>query len=285
MEFRVASAGRGLVWFRGGVRMLDRNPRGLLTVAALLILLQQIPGLLGPTTLAAVFAVTFLLLFPALFAGLQFAIAEADAGRPVGPGHLFEGLRRPGARASLIVLGLVVLLVVMAMAWIVHRQLSADQMQTLLLISQQKLKPDSPEFQAIAPALLKLIGTLLALGFVLTVGLFFAVPRVMFDARAALPALVESFLACASNVLPLLLYGVVFVAATFAAMLGLGVVAMFLGLMGSVGMVLMQLVVFALFVVTALVNAAVGYLAWREVFGHAQACAPRAGPPQGTISV
>lgn len=284
MEYRIAPARRGLAWFQGGVRMLDRNPRGLIGVSLCLVLLEQLPGLLvAVPALSMVLSVTMLVLGPALLAGLQFAIAEALAGRPVALGYLFEGLRRPQARTQLIVLGLLTLSVVLLMGLVMQRILGPDSMKLLTALANQQIKPDSTEFQAIFPPLLKATAAALAIGFVLMVGLFFAVPRVMFDGRGAMTALGESYIACAANVVPLLLYGLMFGAALFVACIGMGIAAIFFGLLGQVGVLLVDLVALGIGVVGMLVNASGNYLAWREVFGRGAVPGERSGSQAGII--
>lgn len=284
MDYKIASPSRGLAWFRGGVRMLDRDPRGLLTVALGLLLLEQLPGLLiGVPALSATLSVLLLLFGPALLAGLLYAVAEAEAGRPVPVTYLFAGLRQPGARAQLIVLGVVALLAMLVMGLVLQRLLTAEQLQLFVRIASQQIKADSPEFQAAAPQLLKPLAVMMAIVFVLVVGLFFAVPRVMFDGKPALAALLESLVACVANTFALLVYGVIFVAAIFAAMLALGVVAMFLGLLGQLGMILLQLLALAFFVVVLVVSASGNYLAWREVFGRRDGPALAEPPRTGIV--
>ncbi|HEY2344883.1 MAG TPA: BPSS1780 family membrane protein [Xanthomonadaceae bacterium] len=284
MEFRTAPGSRGLAWFQGGVRVLDRNPRGLLAVSLGLVLVHQVPSLLGavPALWAAV-SIVLLLLVPALQAGLFFAIDEACEGRPVAPMHLFEGLRRPGARAQLIVLGMAVLVASVLVALAARNILGDDGVRIFAQIMDQAIKPDSKAAQSIALPLLKAMASAMAILFVLMSGLFFAVPRVMFDGRKALPALGESILACAANVLPLTLYGLVLGAVGFVAFLGLGIVAAMLGLLGQVGALLFYGVFLAVIVVCLLVSTSGNYLAWREVFGHAGR--DRAVPPQAGIIV
>ena len=285
MEFHVAPGSRGLKWFQGGVRMLDRNPRGLIAVTLLLVLLEQLPSLLASLPeLSIALSVLLLLLGPALLAGLLHAIAEADAGRPVSLMQLFEGLHRPGVRAQLIVLGMMALLTAMLVGLVVQRILGPDNIKVIVQIASKELelKPDSEQAQALAMPLLKALAAALAILFVLMAGLFFAVPRVMFDGRKALGAMAESIAACAANVLSLTLYGLVFGAVVFVAFLGLAIIAAVLGLLGQAGLLLLDLIVIVVMVIGLLVNTSGNYLAWREVFGHGSAGVP---PPQAGIIV
>jgi hypothetical protein len=272
MEFRVASASRGLAWFQGAVRMLDRNPRGLLAAALLLVLIEQVPNFLGRIPdVAVALSVVLLLLIPTLIAGMFHAIAEADADRPVLPMQLFEGFRRRGARGQLLLLGVFVLLALLLVAVAFQRIFGPENLAIALQLAQQKIAPDSPEVQRMAGPFMSTLLVVMAIVFVLTSGLFFAIPRVMFDGRKALSAFAESIAACAVNVLSLSLvvYMLVFFAAIVGVLVALSLVAAVLGLLGSFGGLLLAVVSIAVTVVMTLVSTSGNYLAWREVFGHA----------------
>lgn len=279
MEFRTVPGNRGLAWFQGGVRMLDRNPRGLIAVSLGLVLLSQLSNLLVAVPMLSILVwVLFLLLAPALFAGLLHAIGEAYEGRPVAVAHLFEGLAKPGARAHLLGMGVVTLVSVMLALLAMQRILGPEGVKVVVQISLQQIKPDSPQVQAVMPTLLKAVGAALAILFVLVSMLFFAVPRVMFDHRRAPGSMLESLAACAANVLPLTLYGLVTGGAGFVALMALGIVGGMLGLLGQGGALVFYALFIALVVVMVLVNASGTYLAWRDVFAHVHGDAPpRAG--------
>lgn len=268
MTFRIASPGQGLAWFRGAIGMLDRNPRGLLQVSVAFVLIALIPDLLGAIpALSLAGSLLLLLLGQALSAGMQFAVSQADAGRPVAFSQLFEGLRRPRVRAQLVLLGVFVLAGVLLIGLAVRRGLDAQELDVLTRLANQQIAPDSAAAQALAPALLKVATAAIAIAFVALSGLFFAVPRVMFDGRSAVAAIVESFIACAANVLPLTVYGLLMAGAAFALGLVLAFVAAIFGLFGHLGTIAFAPVFVAAMAVALLVGAAGNYLAWRAVFG------------------
>ena len=279
MDFRSASAGRGLAWFQGAVRMLDKNPRGLLAVTLFFVLIQQIPNLLSTVAPMLSYALlgVLLLLSPALLAGLLHAIGEADAGRPVSPGQLFEGLRRPGVRAQLLVLGVLQVLALLLVVLAAQRIFGADNLAILMKVAEQKIAPDSAEVQQIAAPLLKTMMVAVVILFVLLSGMFFAIPRVLFDGRSALGAFGESIVACAANVLALTVYGLMLIGVVLVVCVALMIVAAIFALFGKVGAVLLLVIVIAVSVVGVLVNTAGNYLAWREVFGHADQDSAQAG--------
>jgi hypothetical protein len=283
MDFRVAAPGRGLAWFQQAIRMLDRNPRGLIQVAAFYVLLHLAPNLLEfvPALMTAL-SVVLLLLYPALLGGLMYAISEADAGRPIASSMLFEGLRRPGVRGQLLVLGTFTLLAILLIALSASRIVDEQSATVLKQVLNQKLQADSPAAQAAFVPLFKAMTAAAAILFVLFAGLFFAIPRVMFDARAAAPALLESFIACAANVLSLTVFGLMFFAAGFMLSVAFSILAAILAALGQVGSVLSMVAMVALVMVWTLVTASGNFLAWREVFGRS---ATDYAPPQAGIIV
>jgi hypothetical protein len=283
MDFRTAPGGHGLAWFQGAIRMLDKNPRGLLAITLLLVLLDQIPNLLAAIQgLSIGLSVLLLLCGPALLAGVMYAIAEADAGRPVSPLYLFEGLRRPGARGPLLLLGAIGLFALLLVGVAVQRIMGADNLAILMQIAEQKLAPQDAPMEKLAGPLLQTLLVAAVVLFVLLAGWFFAVPRVMFDGRRALAAFVESIVACAANVLSLTVYGLLLVAASFALGLAMVILAVVFGLLGKLGMLLLGAVMIAVYAVVLLVSASGNYLAWREVFGHRD---PGDASPSGGIVV
>ncbi len=272
MDFRTAPAGHGLAWFQGAIRMLDKNPRGLLMVTLLLVLLDQIPNLLASIQgLSIGLSVLLLLCGPALLAGVMFAIAEADVGRAVSPLHLFEGLRRPGARGPLLLLGAIGLLALLLVGVAVQRILGADNLAILMQIAEQKLAPQDAPMEKLVGPILQALMVAAAVLFVLLAGWFFAVPRVMFDGRRAFAAFIESIVACAANVMSMTVYGLMLIVASFVIGLAMAIVAVVCGLFGNAGGILLGVVMIAVYAVVLVVSASGNYLAWREVFGHRDA--------------
>jgi len=272
MDFRSTPAGHGLAWFQGALRMFDKNPRGLFGLCLFFVLIQLAPNLLvANPALSMALSMLLLLLGPALFGGVLHAIGEADAGRPVAPGQLFEGLRRPGVRAQLLLLGVLQVLALFLVALAAQRILGADNLAILKKIAEQNVTPDNAELQRIAAPLLQTMLVAVVILFVVLSGMFFAVPRVLFDGRNALGAFGESILACATNVLSLTVYGLVLVGVVMAVCVALVIIATICGLLGKVGSFLFLAVFVAVCAVWLVVSSAGNYLAWREVFGHADA--------------
>lgn len=283
-HYVVVAAGRGLHWFQSAIGMIDKNPRSLLLTTLLFVVIGQLPNLFSaipPLAVAAMLA--SVLLSPLLLGGLMHAIAEADAGRAVSPRLLFEGFRRPGALLPLLALGLLSVLAVLILVFAAQSILGAENIAILTKIASQQLAPQDAPMERLAPPLMRVLMVAAVVLFVLLAGLFFAVPRVLFDRRPALAAFVESIVACAANVLPLTVYGLALVVAGFVLALVFGVVTLLLGVLGKLGALLGMLVYLGMLLLVLLVSAAGNYLAWREVFGHADA--QTSGPPSTGIVV
>ncbi len=282
-EHRDVPGGRGFAWVRHALATLAANPRGLVQVAAASLLLRWLPMMvLAFQPLAAVLMLALAALGPALRAGLLFAAAEHDAGRPVGVRHLFEGLRRPGVRTQLLVLGGFALMEFVVMQLAAQRIIGPEHLHALQQLAREQIKPDSP---AVKAAVVPCFKALLAMGasyLLLWCGLFFAVPRVLFDERPGLNALGDSYEACWRQVLPVCAFVLGMAAVVFALTIGLAVLATFLGLLGGLGALLFVPMVVAAMVAFEVIAAVANWLAWREIFGGAGASAP---PPRAGIVV
>ena len=273
MDFRIARAASGMAWFRGGIRMLDRNPRSLFAISLVYVLIGLLPQLLQSVPdLAIVTMVLNWLLFPALWAGMLHAVGEADAGRPVAVTHLFEGLRRRGARGPLLLFGVLVLLAFMVCGYAALHFLGdgdpAVLLQLMSRLAKQQIDPASAEGLRLAVPLFKTFGVTLLVAAVVLSGLFFAVPRVFFVRRGGADALAESLVATSANVLPLTVLGLVGGGVLIVLLLVLAIGLALFTLFGSIGTTLFMPIVIAVYAIVCLVGASVNYLAWREVFGR-----------------
>lgn len=201
---------------------------------------------------------------------------------PIASVLLFEGLRRPGVRGQLLMLGAFTLLAMLLIVFSARNIIDVRSAKVLGQLLNQTLQPDSPALQAAAVPLFKAMMAAAVILFVLLTGLFFSIPRVMFDGRSAATALAESFVACAANVLSLTVFGLLFFAAGFMLFVAFSILAAVLGTFGQVGSVLLMVVMVATMMIWVLITTSGNYLAWREVFGRT---AMDPSPPQGGIIV
>jgi hypothetical protein len=182
----------------------------------------------------------------------------------------------------MLVLGSLTLLAIAILVVAAQSILGPENIAILQKIAAQQLAAQDVPMEQLAPPLFRLLMAAAVVLFVLLAGMFFAVPRVLFDRRPALAAFVESIACCAANVLPMTVYGLAAIVAGFALALVLGVVMLLLGVLGKLGAMLGVLVYLGLLILVLLVSAAGNYLAWREVFGHVQVDA--GAPPMTGIA-
>lgn len=213
MEVRTLPLGAAGDWYRRGWRNFRAQPGhwiALVLLYAVIVLAAQLVPLLGPVL------ITFLA--PALTAGLLEAARQGEAGYAVELRHLFAGLRRPGSRLGLLVLGSLLL------AWTLA--LVAAYLAAAAALS---LDPGAPAPGRAAPPAAALAGLgLLAAGLAAALALFFAVPLVHFGRAPVFAALAASLLACLRNLPPLAVYGVSYAVLAFIAGLpyGLGLLVL-----------------------------------------------------------
>jgi len=281
-EHHAVPAGRGLAWFQHAMRAFERSPRGLVQVASLYVLLvfaqQMLAGVPG---IPAVLVLSLSLFGPALTAGVMHAVDLAQSGRPVAASDLFEGLRRPGVRTQLLVLGLFATVNAAIAVMAFRRVLGPEGLKVLELLAKHAIKPDSAQAQALALPLLKAAMAASAVFLFVWAGLFFSVPRVMFDGRNALLSIYDSIVAVLANALPMIAYVLLWCGAGFVFLIASSLVLALLSLLGPLGEMLYLLLLFATMVALVVVAATGNFLAFREVFLRSG----EAPPPQAGIIV
>lgn len=228
MEFRTVGAERAIEWYKASFGLFQRNP-GLL-IAMTLVVMFVIAGfelLLGSTPLGGMLAGALRVY---LFAGLLYGLRELDQGRELKFEQLFIGFQGP----LLVALGhLAVLIAVVALfGYFLERGGVGGWFLSMLL--------------ALA----------------VNAAMFFAVPRVLFDRIAPMPALQASVQALLANIVPVFVY----IAIAFVLLL-IGTLLLLVGLLVAVPVV-----------------AGAQYRAYVEVWGDGGAAAmgppsPPPGPP------
>lgn len=213
MQAQGVEPGKGLAWFGEGWEIFKRN-LGMWIVCMILLLviavvLNLVP-LLGPLLLA--------LITPGLLGGMLYSARELNEQREMDISHLFIAFQQTETRNAMLVLGAVmlganILFMLIALVLIGGGMGMAGMMEQ-----------GNHEMLAAglgAGALLAML-LMLGLGMVLTMAFFYAVPLVMFAAAKPVDALKSSFAACLANILPLLLFGVIYIVLALIAMIPLG---------------------------------------------------------------
>jgi uncharacterized membrane protein len=196
MQAQGVDMGKGLAWYGDGWEIFTRNPGMWIVLMILLLVIAAVLNLvplLGP--------LLFALLLPGLFGGALYTAREAAEQREMDVSHLFIGFKDGAMRNALLVLGAVLLGANILFLFL-----------ALLLIGSG---------MGMAGMLLALL-LLLLLGLLLSMVFLSAVPLVMFAAAEPVAAMKSSFSACLNNVLPLLLFGVIYIVLALIAMIPFG---------------------------------------------------------------
>ena len=212
MEAKTVDVSRGIVWFTGGWRIFMKNP-GLWVVLGIVML--AIAVVLSIIPILGVLALS--LVMPVLTAGLLYAAREADEGRALDVLHLFQGFRERDKLTPLLSLGGIVLagfVLSVAVAFLV----GGASMVTFMMGANPEM------MRGAAAGMLVALLAGLAVQLVVVLALVYAVPLVMFRGVPAGQAMGSSLRANLRNVLPLLVFGVIYlfiaVLATLPLLLG-----------------------------------------------------------------
>ena len=221
MQARAVAAARGWVWFVDGWRLFARHPMVWLLLGLIFVFLMFV-SLLIPV----VGQLVFVLASPALGAGMLYAARESHAARTPRVAHLWEGFRHAPTRNRLFGLAGVALAGALATSLLMSL-LMRDVM--LGMAGQPGAMPDMN-----AGMWLRLL-IVIAPQLIVATALAYAVPLVMFRDAAVGAALRSSLEASLRNILPLLVFGLVYIVAAIVVSIPFGLGWLLL-LPASVGM-------------------------------------------------
>lgn len=222
MQARAVAAGRGWVWFVDGWRLFARHPMVWLLLGLIFVFLMFV-SLLIPV----VGQLVFVLASPALGAGMLYAARESNAARTPRVTHLWEGFRHPQTRNRLFGLAGVALAGALATSLL----MSLLMRDAMLGMAGQ---PGAAMPDMNAGFWLRLL-VVFAPQLIVATALANAVPLVMFRDAAVGAALGSSLEASVRNILPLLVFGLVYVVAAIVVSIPFGLGWLLL-LPASVGM-------------------------------------------------
>lgn len=217
LEPRRVPARRGWGWLKEGFSMVFANPLHWIGALAVWIILN------GVLSAVPVVNVLSALVAPVFLGGLMLGAREQDTGKRFTTERLFAGFTQN--LGPLMVIGLVYMLGFIAVMLIMLVSVGG-----VYSITGGDLGPDMNLEPGMAASPMVWLPVLV--GLALTVPLFmaywFAPALVMLDGVAPLKAMKLSLRACAKNVLPFLVYGlialVLFVLGTAALLVGLLIV-------------------------------------------------------------
>lgn len=204
-------AGRGLAWWTEAWPLFTRAA-GMWIVLTLVLLVIFL--VLGAIPLLGGLAIS--LLTPVFGGGLMLAARKVEAGAPLGFGDLFAGFR--AKFAPLLTLGALLLI-----AGIVTTAIAAMLGLGALLGVMTGGMAQSPS-AVLATLGTGMVGLLvaLALGLLVAMAYWFAPALVVLRDAAPVAALKASFAGCLRNVLPMLVYSVLYLVAAIVASIPFG---------------------------------------------------------------
>lgn len=217
-------AGRGWGWLVEGWRLFLKAP-GIWIVIMLLYLSISIVLSVIPF----VGALAYALLLPVLAGGMLSGAAALDRGEPLQVGHLFQGFKDQERMGPLVVLGLLSLAGGVLMALVMFLFMGGGLLLGGVLDNTGAIVPPQALGGLFAGAGLLVFLIVLVIGLLTGMALFYGVPLVMLGGQNAWPAAQDSIAACWINMLPLLVFSLIYLVLGFVALIPFGLGFLILG--------------------------------------------------------
>jgi uncharacterized membrane protein len=219
-----ADAGRGWGWIVEGWQLFTRAP-GIWIVILLIylgisVVLSFIP-LVGPLAHA--------LLSPVLVGGMLYGAAALARGENLEIAHLFRGFQDQERMGPLVLLGLISVAGYVLIALVILVFMGGGLIMGAALDSTGAIVPPEAMGGLLAGAGLVALLIILVIGFLIAMTLFYGVPLVMLAGQDAWPAAQDSVAACWINMLPLLVFGLIYLVLAVVAAIPFGLGFLVLG--------------------------------------------------------
>lgn len=192
--------GSGTQWFGCGWRIFKQNAVNWMLIVAVLVAIAVLAGFVPFFG-----SLAFMLAMP-VFLGAIYRMAMSE--RPVEVGGLFELFSVPERRNALFVVGLILfgisLMLILTLG-----------LGIVSALPDQWAEAPEPDPQALVDSLINLRGLLMLVALmlaqlILNFGFFFAVGEVVFRAAAPVAAFKTGLRAALANLLPALVFGVIY---------------------------------------------------------------------------
>ena len=219
-----AEAGRGWGWIVEGWQLFAKAP-GVWVVILLIyfgisVVLSFIP-FIG--------ALAYMLLSPVLAGGMLYGAAAQARGETLEVGHLFQGFRDQERMGPLVLLGAISLAGYVLMALVVMVFMGGGLVMGATLDSTGAIVPPEAMGGVLAGVGLIVGLILIFIGFLIAMALFYGVPLVMLGQQNAWPAAQASIVACWINMLPFLVFGLIYIVLAVVAAIPFGLGFLILG--------------------------------------------------------
>lgn len=200
-EGRVVEAGNGIKWLQAGFELFKRNPgiwiANVVILFVIFCVLAFIP-ILG--------SIATYLLFPIFGGGLMLGCSALDRGEEYKVDHLFAGFQQKAGKLLVIggvyIAGLVVIGIVAAVFLLVIAGAAG--------LSSIATGGIAAAFGALGLGLLLVFLVAIAISIPLAMAIWFAPALVVFHDIEPIEAMRCSFVACLKNLVPFLIYGIVY---------------------------------------------------------------------------
>lgn len=217
-------AGRGWGWIVEGWQLFAKAP-GVWIVIMLIylgisVVLSLIPFVGG---------LAYTLLMPVLVGGMLYGAAALARGETLEIAHLFRGFQDQERMGPLVLLGLISVAGYVLMALVVMVFMGGGLMMGATLDSTGTVVPPEAMGGLLAGAGLIALLIVLTIGFLVGMALFYGVPLVMLGGQNAWPAAQDSVAASWINMLPLLVFGLIYLVLAVVAIIPFGLGLLILG--------------------------------------------------------
>ncbi len=199
MEAKNVSAARGAEWFTCGWNLFKQDFGTwfimFLLFVGIAIVLSFIP-FIGTLALSVI--------TPALIAGFMFSASQIDQGNDIEIAHLFQGFKDKSRMNNLLTLGGLYLVAQILLAIILFALVGSNAMMSTGETGDIDPQTMMTGSMMISMLLVLLVALIIAMAFI------YATPLVMLDNMKPVAAVKASFSACLQNILPLLVFGIVY---------------------------------------------------------------------------
>jgi hypothetical protein len=199
MQAKSVNAGQGASWFSCGWNLFKKDYGTwfimFLVFIGIAIVLSFIP-FIGSLALSVI--------TPALMAGFMYAASQMDHGNSIEIGNLFQGFKDKERLNKLLALGGLSLLASILLMFVMFALVGGSAMMNANETGAVDPQAMMSAGMGISMLLILLVALFVAMGFL------YATPLVMLDKMAPVESIKTSFSACLKNILPLLVFGIVY---------------------------------------------------------------------------
>ncbi len=219
-----ADAGRGWGWIVEGWQLFVKAPGVWIVILVIYLAISVVLSLIpfvGPLAHA--------LLSPVLVGGMLFGAAALARDETLEIAHLFQGFRDQERMGPLVMLGLISVAGYVLMALVLVMFVGGGMMMGAMMDGAGAGVPPEAMGGLFVGAGLVALLIVMTIGLAIAMALFYGVPLVMLAGQNAWPAVQASVAACWINMLPLLVFGLIYLVLAVVAVIPFGLGLLVLG--------------------------------------------------------